>query len=426
MQIIRWILLILLILQIIALPFWPRTARLIFRKRPKRKIWNLLIDGSSYSVLLTLLLLPMLTLSLKIARADVGKTLESREFVIQYVEPPMWDIRGQIHVHCYLSHDSDGTLEEITEAAKKNGVRWIILTDHIGQLPQPTSGVGSPTSSVGAGNYPDEVNGVLLIYGCERNNDEGTSVFRASLKDPKETLHLHGHVESFSASADSKWFYQKEDTDPIIHWDALEMVNFHANILDNKLGALGSLIFYPESLYNNITGLIPKNFDYWQKLAKREGRPIPIFGAPDAHQNQKYLGVQADPYELTLGLISTHIWLKNGQELNQKSIFEAIKSGHTYIAFDYLGDPTGFTFYAEKMNGDRCMTGEAMLTPKYLSVWAPESNTGVTTKFYCNNILVGEIPGSMTYMPKPDPGFWRVELWKRGRPWIISGQILVK
>ncbi|TSC82532.1 MAG: putative PHP family metal-dependent phosphoesterase, partial [Parcubacteria group bacterium Gr01-1014_19] len=261
--------------------------------------------------------------------------------------------------------------------------------------------------------------------GCEQHYDEHTSVFRASLKDNQEALYLHGHVESFSCSPDSKWFYQKEEKSPIIHWNALEVVNFHANALDNKFGLLGSIFFDPSSLYNNITGLIPKNFDYWQKLSEREGRPIPIFGAPDAHQNQKYFGIQVDPYELTLGMISTHIWLENDVKLNQESIFEAIKKGRTYIAFDYLADPTGFKFYAETMK-EKCMTGETMVSPKYLSVYAPCPDSEVITKFYCDNVLIGEVPGSMTYMPNPQPGFWRVELWKNERPWIISGQIHVK
>ncbi len=414
MQTIRWILLILLILQIIALPFWPKITRLILKKRPKRKIWNLLIDGSSYSLLLTLIFLPMLILSLKIARAATEQILKSREDVIQYIEPPMLDIRGQIHVHCYLSHDSKGTLEEITAAAKKNGVRWIILTDHIDELPP--------------GNYPDEMNGVLLIYGCERDYEEDTSVFRASLKDPEETLHLHGHVESFSASENSKWYYRKEDTDPIIHWDALEVVNFHANALDNKIGLLWSLFFNPSSLYNNITGLMRQNFSYWQKLAEQEGKPIPVFGAPDSHQNQKYLGVQVDPYDITLGLISTHVWLENDRELNQDSIFEAIKTGRTYIAFDYLGDPTGFQFCA-KADGKNYFTGDIAVNPCFFDVRLPNSSdgaSGVEIKFYRDNWLIRTTDRMPYYHTEPEPGFWRIEIWRYGRPWIISGQILVK
>ncbi|MDO8466607.1 MAG: hypothetical protein Q7S83_00510 [bacterium] len=416
-----WCLLLLLIIaQLAVIPFWPRIVRKVIRRRPAssslggptRKFWNLVLNASIYGVVLFFTLIPFIRVSLIIAvESAVVDKKEAPSVYFSHESERFVDIRGQIHVHCYLSHDSKGTLEEITDAAVKNGVRWIILTDHISRLPP--------------GDYPDQLNGVLLVYGCERNYLEGTSVFRASLKDQKETLYLHGHVESFSGAADSKWIYQKEDKDPVIHWDALEVVNFHANALDNKLGILGSVFFYPTSLYNNITTLIPRNFDYWQKLAEREGRPIPIFGAPDAHQNIKILGVQVDPYELTLGLISTHIWIEKDGELNQDTIFEAIKKGRSYIAFDYLGDPTGFKFYAESLKS-RCMTGESMSAPKYLSVWAPGEDSYVKTKFYRDNVFVGEVSGGLAYMLDPQPGFWRVELWKDDRPWIISGQILVK
>ena len=38
--------------------------------------------------------------------------------------------RGIMHMHSYLSHDSEGTLYDIIPAAQNNGVEFLFLTDH--------------------------------------------------------------------------------------------------------------------------------------------------------------------------------------------------------------------------------------------------------------------------------------------------------
>ena len=38
--------------------------------------------------------------------------------------------RGVAHAHSYLSHDSKGTLYDLTSAAKADGISFIFLTDH--------------------------------------------------------------------------------------------------------------------------------------------------------------------------------------------------------------------------------------------------------------------------------------------------------
>lgn len=421
MKILWYIIWTLIIAQFIVIPFWPRIVRRIMRNRPTRKFWRSVMKCGIYSAIPALLITSIVclaTTSLRIAKNSV-KTGKS-EFKSAYVsreQSEYTDVRGQIHVHCYLSHDSEGGLDEITDAAEKNGVKWIILTDHIGHLPD--------------GSYPDKMNGVLLIYGCERNYSDKTSVLRASLKDPKETLFLHGHIEKFGSRNEFKWVYQKDKNNPVVHWDALEMVNFHANILNNKLGVLGSVFFTPEKLYENIVTLIPENFVYWQELARREDHPIPIFGAPDAHQNQKYLGIQVDPYELMLGMISTHIWIRKDQKLNQATIFEAIKAGRTYIAFEQLGDPTGFHFSAIETTEtyrQELLTGSTAKAPKYITVTVPRSLdvSPPEIKFFRDNQPIAISAGNHTQIKDPLPGFWRVEIWKNEKPWIISGQILVK
>lgn len=316
------------------------------------------------------------------------------------------DVRGEIHVHSMLSWDSKGKLEDIARAAKKNGVRWIIFTDHLGHLPP--------------GNYPDTLDGVTLIYGQERQHRIGGkqcgSALRASLKDPERSLHLYGHIEKYDERGDG-------DYD---RWDGIELVSFHANAREYIGSLLGKLIINPSAFYPELTRPMKKNLNHWQWRAEQEDRPIPIFAAPDAHQNMGILGCQTDPYEFIFKMVSTHIWIEKGEALNQGSIFKAIKQGRTYIAFDYLGDPTGFQFYAVAPGG-KIYTGDTVSQPLCLMTRVPPGECKI--KFFCNNQQITKGPffsEGRDWINDPSHGFWRIEVWRNDKPWIISGQILVK
>ncbi len=457
MQFWWWTLWVLIVAQLIAIPFWPKLVGKLIKKKSSWKILNFGaaivnfgVRAASYLTVLSALIIGLLSLSLRIGKQDMlAKIAPISAATSKADEDGLVDVRGQIHVHCYLSDDSKGTMEGLSQAAAKRGVRWIILTDHLKQLPP--------------GDYPDYMNGILFIYGSERNAPQGSSQFWASLKDPEPALHLHGHLENFCRLSDAeKWEilndkqwalrdYDREEKGGEKKWaalDGLELVNFHANAIISEPRILTSAFFDPDSMYDGLTEPLPRLFEHWQEVATKTGRPIPIFAAPDAHQNIKILGAQMDPYELILGLISTHIWIDKDKELNQESIFEAIKKGRTYIAFDYLADPTGFQFTAETKTGEKSFTGDTAEKTEYLVVRPPAcllapspyvkgrwlwNTSEITIKFYRDNQPNGEIdryesfPTDMKpHIWMPEPGFWRVELWRKGKPWIISGQILIK
>ncbi len=395
---------VLLFVQLCAAPAWPWLFRKVIKKEFSRKILNKLAVAGSYLVILFLLIASLVVVGSEIGERSVAGNYDRTEIRTSADKYGFVDVRGQVHVHSYLSHDSSGTLEEIAAAARKNGVQWIILCDHVKRLPP--------------GNYPDRVNGVLFIYGSERNGGESTSHLRVPMNGSSTLLNLHGHIESFGSRGKPEWG----------HWDAIELVNFHANALHNRISILFSIFVDPSDIYYNLLNPIPKNFQYWQALSEKERRPVPIFAGPDAHQNIGALGIRFDRYELMLGLVSTHVWLEEGKKLDQSAIFAAFKKGRTYIAFDCLGDPAGFQFCA-KADGENFFTGDIAHNPWFFDVDLPDSvgdSSGVEIKFYRDNQLIATDKRDQYYNWEPKPGFWRVEIWKDGRLWIVSGQILVK
>src|SRR5205085_11110621 len=50
-----------------------------------------------------------------------------------------------------------------------------------------------------------------------------------------------------------------------------------------------------------------------------------------------------DPYEYSLRHVGTHLLLT---ELSEPAVWEALKAGRAYVAFDWLADASGFDFAA--------------------------------------------------------------------------------
>ena len=65
---------------------------------------------------------------LKALRAELDSFSSQRSPVIDL--KGYQDLRGAIHVHSHLSHDSGGTAEEILQGAREAGLDYVILTDH--------------------------------------------------------------------------------------------------------------------------------------------------------------------------------------------------------------------------------------------------------------------------------------------------------
>ncbi len=308
------------------------------------------------------------------------------------------DIRGQIHVHSLKSHDSRGTFEEIARAANASGVRWIILTDH----ENPSAQKQKESSRV--------IDGVLFIFGTETS--QGASLLTAPETNGGQ-LSVCGHIERLDHS------------NMCDNVDALEIVNLHANAVQEKRRLGLNLFFAPHRFYDTLNFVLPSNFEVWHRLATKQGRIIPIVAGPDAHANQKILGTTIDTYDIMFHLVSTHVMLEKNEGLSEETLFRAIHGGRTYVSFDYLGDPTGFRFYAEE-NGPP-MPQTASQRERKLIARMATPDKGAEIKFFHGNQVVSARTDALGgFVENPDPGFWRVVAYKDGRPWIISGFILVR
>ncbi len=139
--------------------------------------------------------------------------------------------------------------------------------------------------------------------------------------------------------------------------DGIECYNLHQNLMDNLGGALQliSLIdSHPELLPEMelmLIGLFQENtrdMERWSRAL--EQRAMPAVVASDAHQNAfpgtSPDGERIDSFRRVLHWFSNYLLVPAGP-YDDVAVKQALAAGRLYGAFDYLGYPQGFDFYAQ-------------------------------------------------------------------------------
>jgi hypothetical protein len=315
------------------------------------------------------------------------------------------EYKGVVHVHSFLGGHSAGTFSEIISAAQANQLNFVIMTEHT----EKDFDTAQMTLQGVHG-------GVLFINGNEVSAENGDRL-----------LVLPGEV-SIAA-------YPEE----LKNWDtarinAVEVYNVFTNArLVNPVIAFFDVLWsqrsYPELIFALYFQRPDENLKRWDQ-ALAQG-PLTATGGNDAHANigvslkdssgKTLLGIQLDPYATSFRLVRLHVLIEEGKTLDAATLMEAVKAGHCFIGFDFLGDPSGFVFEAEngKIQGD-----EISLTPDTrLRVRSPLPARIVI--FKDGAVWVDEMTASKE-IQVTERGVYRVEVYLFDNlPWIISNPVYV-
>lgn len=348
---------------------------------------------------------------------------------------------GVMHVHSFLGGHSAGTFEEIISAAQKNKLNFVVLTEH-----------PSGNFDTSAMTLKDVHGGVLFVNGNE-----------VALKDRERLLMLPGNeaaarageltapafIEQAHANGALTFVAYPQD---FKNWsapgyDGVEVYNLFTNSrrINPAVMFFDGLWSYrssPEFLFANFYERPTEGLSLWDKAMTRAQRRLVATAGNDAHANVglslvdstgKHLaGIQLDPYERSFQLVRMHVLLPKGQELNTQTLMEALRSGHCFIAFDILGDASGFRFDATNGTDSRIQGDELTLSsPAKLVVTTPLPSRLLV--FRDGDVVHEEFNSTRAEFEVKDKGVYRVEayLWQlphavSRQPWIISNPIYVK
>jgi len=345
-----------------------------------------------------------------------------------------------LHIHSVYS-DGSGTFSQIGKSALKAGLDAFITTDHNVWLSESEryykEGRKKVLMLTGEEVHdPSLIEGKnhLLIVGADRdlapfskdpqnlinqvNRSEGLSFIAHPIEDP---LHLIGE-KSYS------WLdWDIKDYTGIELWN--QMSEFKSR--SNNLFKIILYAFFPKFL---ALGPLEKTLTLWDMLLSK-GKPIVIIGGNDAHAlkiKKGPLKTTIYPYDFQFKSFRTHILtpakLSGTLETDKKMILDALRLGHSFIAYDLPSSTKGFRFTVNNKQGEFVMGDQVS------AVGGLTFQVKLPFRAHCRLLKDGKLIKEtfdrevLTYLTI-EPGIYRVEVFidflgkKRG--WIFSNPIYV-
>jgi hypothetical protein len=333
-----------------------------------------------------------------------------------------WDLRGQVHCHSYLSHDSRGTLAQIAEAARATRTDFVVMTDH--QTPD----------SIPKG-WRGWYRGVLFVVGAEINFERGSLL----VFPLRRYLSTHGSLRMLVARAHAQGAlvfvahpekFARWDDVARVGIDGSELFNLHAQATAaSKLEVLALGLLAPVRAL--LALLVSRPDDNFRTLAVRwRSQRLPVIAGGDAHENVKLfgpLGGTVTTYEQVFRTVCNHVLAR---ERTEEAVVEALREGRSYLAFELEQDASGFEFTArlpgtDEGGGHELLLGEA-------GPWRPGTRLRARTPRAAELVLrrdgtvVARARGTELTHPAPGPGAYWIEASLDGAPWIVSNPIYLR
>ena len=319
---------------------------------------------------------------------------------------------GVVHVHSFLGGHSAGTFTEIISAAQTNRLQFVIMTEHT-----------EKDFDTAAMTLKGMHGGVLFINGNEVSAANGDRL----LVLPEE-ISIVAYPEEFK-----DW-----DTAGL---DGVEVYNVFTNARRvNPVVAFFDVLWsqraYPQLIFAHYLERPEGSLKKWDEALAR--KRLAAVAGNDAHANigvslkdssgKTLIGVQLDPYETSFRLVRLHVLIEQGRPFDVTSVLDAVRAGHCFIGFDFLGDSSGFSFEAdEKIQGDEI----ALQQGTRLRIRTPVSSRIVV--FKDGAVFLDESGINSKELPITERGVYRVEVYLpqlgsllAGKPWIISNPIYVR
>ena len=380
--------------------------------------------------------------------------------------PEYRDYRAVLHVHSGLSHDSRATREEVVRGAQLADVQVVLFTEHpaehydfftqghqgqeLAVLLLPGAEVGGflsfPTRSM-----PHQASGTPQEFADLLRRDEGL-VFLSHLEERLdwEIEGLTG-CEIYNTHADVK----DEARFLAMVRSPLSLLTLGTALAEFPQEVLGAIQDYPADYlrrydelcqHSHLTGISANDAHHNQHLiatltADNQVEVIDALGKRLAQVDVggnlllkplvagKQAGdvvfeIDLDPYERSFRHVSTHLLMP---ALEPQQVRRTLQAGRAYVAFDWLGDPTGFRFEGQR-GEERILMGAEVRGGTNID-WTVQSPLPGTIKLLRNGQEVTTSAGWNLAHHTDQPGVYRVEVWldiaHELRPWVLSNPIWV-
>lgn len=338
---------------------------------------------------------------------------------------------GALHMHTTFS-DGTGTSEHLAQAARAAGLRWIIITDH---------------DTLEGRSFEGWHNDVLVLIDHEITPDRNhflalnlDEVVSASLppQDFVDAVYDRGGF-GIMAHPDEKVLnnfkniYRWDDWEvngPRGHPDApigIELWNLmsdwgeHLNSFNKEL-----LFFFPRL---GLSGPTAATLAWWDRL-NMAGRRVFGVGGVDAHAFKSHAPsgeVEVFPYRWMFGTLTNYLLLderlSDDTTLAAQQVYAALAEGRSYFVNRLDGDCPRLMFCATR-GEQQWYTGASVSLSGQPVTIAADAGCAAELHLICNGRILARGLRELR-QTVVEPGIYRLEGYRRGRPWLYTNPIRV-
>jgi hypothetical protein len=340
----------------------------------------------------------------------------------------MHEYVSAMHVHTRYS-DGRYDVEKIAGEGAVAGVDLIFVTDHNTDKVRRLGEEGWYGSVLVLSGYelndPRDKNH-YLVFGMDRCLD-GSVGARNYVREVRGSggMGFLAHPDERRAHLPEHPPYEWTDWD-IEEFDGIEIWNYMSEWMEAlRPGRRLLNLFFPD---RTIHGPTEKLLAFWDRCSMQ--RKVVAIGSVDAHAHAHRLlwfTVSIFPYRFLFRRIRTHLLtrtsLKGTLEFDRSVVLEALREGRAFVSNMREGDARGFSFTA-KGAGETAWMGDAVPLSRDLVLEVSSPLRG-SIALICDGRSVTASAGThLTCVPR-STGSYRVEVRRKGKPWIFSNAIRV-
>ena len=346
----------------------------------------------------------------------------------------VYEYVGSIHLHT-ASSDGAASHEEVCRIASQAGLDFLIVADHNVLVSDKDGWYGDVLLLVGEEIHDTE-------RAPEANHYLAFDIKRdlfAYAKSPQGVInaanaqggfgfiaHPFEHSPSFTGEPELPWVDWQ-----VTGYTGLEIWNYMSEFKSylHNLARTLFLIFFPQVA---IGGPFPETLAKWDELLN-ERKTVAIAGT-DVHGNTYHLGPLRRailPYKLCFKAVRTHIFTPqqfNGElEHDKRLVYQALKGGRCFVAYDAIGDASGFRFRAKGGSGIAGM-GEDIALGEGLELEVVSPLRADLRLLKDGHVIVRKRGRVLSHIAR-ESGVYRVEAYRRrffkSRGWVFTNPIYV-
>jgi hypothetical protein len=324
--------------------------------------------------------------------------------------PELRDYRGIVDCRPSATGVDQARLGDLAQAAQ---IDFICLADRVSR---PTSNYGTPGFTSQVLFFPG---GSFAANGGEILGIDLHDPIDPALDAPKliEEIHRQGgvaianQVERFSSASD----YALADGIAIFSlsqaWEAAGRWRVFVR----------ALLLGPDRLFGALDVRPLEGLRLYDEMAR--GTRVSMVAAMGAEKNLGVFGSRVGTFEQLMLISTTHLL---ASEREPAPMLDALKRGHAYVSFDFLGYVPQFAFYAVDGEHKTMMGNEVAFTPTVtLKVRLPSLADEIAIVAGGAPVAQGSSSDQLESKPK-GPGVYRAEAYRGGHPWILSNPVYLR